>query len=250
MRALAALLAALSAAAPAAAAPVLRASVEPARVSVGDPFTYVVEAEGVGAATIEADAGAFDAVAEPRVERDGDSVRVVQRLACLGAACVPETGPRAVALPAPRAGAATGAPAIVTVVPRLSAAAVRAERPAFRATTTAPDPPRAGPAVPALWAAAALLALAGATLLAAEVRARRRSRRCAAEAGDLRDRAVRLLRESALRPPPDRRRAADLARRVVGSGELAAAASRLAWSRPEPAPEDVEWLAARVESEP
>lgn len=247
MRALAAAAAALVLAAPAAAAPVVRASVDPPRVSVGDAFTYVVEVRGAGDAAVEADSGPFDAVAEPRVERDGDAVRVVQTLACLDAGCVPRAGDRRVELPAPRVGAAAGAPAAVTVAPRLPEAAVRAERPAFRKTTTPPPPPDAGLVEAILWATAGLLALAAAALGAIELRRRRRSHRRAVHEADELGRAVRLLRESARRPPADRRRAAELARRVVGRGELAATASRVAWGRPEPAEQDAEELADRVE---
>jgi hypothetical protein len=66
------------------------------------------------------------------------------------------------------------------------------------------------------------------------------------------ERALRLLRESARRPGPDRRRAADYLAQTLEAGAalpLARDATRVAWSPPEPAPIDVESLAARAEAE-
>ena len=50
-------------------------------------------------------------------------------------------------------------------------------------------------------------------------------------------RALRLVRESAGRAPPDRRRALDHLAATLGDVPPAARATRLAWSRPEPEPE-------------
>ena len=65
-------------------------------------------------------------------------------------------------------------------------------------------------------------------------------------------RAVRLVRESAGRPEPDRRRAADLLARVAGTRDrsgLAAEARRIAWAPPDPTADTVEELAAHAARE-
>jgi hypothetical protein len=66
------------------------------------------------------------------------------------------------------------------------------------------------------------------------------------------ERALRLLRESAGRPAPDRRRAADYAGRAAaaerGGAQLSDDASRVAWSPPDPEPTDVGALAERIET--
>ena len=118
---------------------------------------------------------------------------------------------------------------------------------------------RACPARPTAFApsiAEALLALLGIGLLAvgaivltAPLRRSRADARRAVHV-DQRERAVRLLRESATRDADDRRRAASLASRVVGEPELARTAAGVAWSRPEPGPPDATTLADRVEHSP
>jgi hypothetical protein len=63
--------------------------------------------------------------------------------------------------------------------------------------------------------------------------------------------ALRLLRESAGRPVPDRRRAADYAGRAAaarGGTQVADEASRIAWAPPDPEPADVGALAEHIES--
>ena len=80
---------------------------------------------------------------------------------------------------------------------------------------------------------------------------RRRVRVQRQAAGDPLERALRLLRESVRRSAPDRRVAADLAARELSAldgGALSDDATRLAWSSPDPAPADVESLAARAET--
>jgi hypothetical protein len=65
------------------------------------------------------------------------------------------------------------------------------------------------------------------------------------------ERALRLLRESAGRPVPDRRRAADYAGRAaaaLGGAQVAGEASRIAWAPPDPEPADVGALAEHIES--
>jgi hypothetical protein len=93
-----------------------------------------------------------------------------------------------------------------------------------------------------------LLAI-GAIVLTAPLRRSRADERRAVRV-DQRERAVRLLRESATRDAGDRRRAASLASRIVGEPELAQSAAGIAWSRPEPGPPDATTLADRVEHAP
>ena len=80
---------------------------------------------------------------------------------------------------------------------------------------------------------------------------RRRDDRCrrVAAPGGLAH-ALRLLRESARRPVPDRRRAADYVARAAArrGSDSAADAIRLAWSAPDPQPPEVAALADRVEA--
>jgi hypothetical protein len=113
----------------------------------------------------------------------------------------------------------------------------------------APGRPRLG-IVAVLFGAAATALLAGALALGAW--AVRRERRDVKETTRVLsfDEAVRLLRESQGRPAPDRRRAADFAGRAGawrGEGAIAADAARIAWSPPDPDPEDVGALAERLE---
>jgi hypothetical protein len=102
-----------------------------------------------------------------------------------------------------------------------------------------------GAAAVGAFAAAAVLALAAIALLAGALR---RPTRLAAGAAGLPglEVALRLLRQSAARPVPDRRRAADLVGRLVRGG-CAADAERVAWSAPPPAAADVEALADRID---
>jgi hypothetical protein len=108
---------------------------------------------------------------------------------------------------------------------------VVATRPAYRAPEALP--PAAGPsrAPTLLFAAAALVALLGAVLA---ITSRRRAQ--ADPAVDLLERALRLVRESTNRQPPDRRRALDNLAATLGDAPPADRATRLAWARPEPDP--------------
>ena len=83
-----------------------------------------------------------------------------------------------------------------------------------------------------LFAAAALLALVAAALVAVELR-----RRADDAPVDRLRRALRLVRESASRPPRDRRRALDHLAATLGDVPPAERATRLAWARPEPEPD-------------
>lgn len=223
------------------------ARAEPTRVSLGTPFTYIVEATfddpaATAHARIVGPPGAFDPIGRARVEHSGRTVRLTQRLACLGLGCVAGAGRRRVALPMPRVilsggRVVAGRPLAVTVVPRVPAAAVAARTPVYRRQTELPPPDfrtnaRAVGVVAATVAVALLVASAAIVLV--ELRRRRRPR--AAETDEL-VRAARLVRESAKRASSDRRRAAGLLGRVArGDVEpgLAAAADRTAWSRSEP----------------
>jgi hypothetical protein len=257
--ALVTIVAALAVAGPSAAATAsVRAWTEPARPFFGDRFAYlvevVVEEERADAVRIDAGTGPFTALGEARTTRttaDGAArIRVTQALGCLSAACAPRAGPRAVALPPVRVTGAQGiAPsvrAVVRVRPRVAAAAVRAERPAFRSPTTLEATTTNAPA----WAlttvslGVALLAVLAPALLALSRRRRRGARRGPV---DQVARAIRLLRESVVRLPPDRRRAASLAARVVTEPGLAEDAARVAWSRPLPDEIVPTELAERIE---
>jgi hypothetical protein len=265
MRVAAAVLVAAAVWAPAAAAaaPSILASVDHPRPRFGDPFTYVVEASSAPAdALVIADPGPFTRLEAPVTRRSGSAVVVTQRLACLDAGCVPSNRPRSVSLPRPvlRVGGtlSTAEPVVVSVVPRVPRNAVRADRPEYRATT-APGSPTArfglrSASILLGTAGVGLLAL-GVVLVAVGVAARRRRRRSAA-LPDPFALAARLLRQSAGRPPPDRRRAASLLSRLAARETAAAGAAlagesdRVAWSRPEPRPEDAEVLADRAEALP
>lgn len=219
---------------------VVQASVHPAQVGIGDTFQYVVVAKGLSGAQarVVADPGPFELARPSSVHRDGDTVRVVQTLVCVDRSCAPGDTARRVTLPAPRAGSTVGAAQAVTVVPRVPAQAVAAPRAVYREQTQVPGSAAPFVAVAVvLVIAAVLLALTGAALLAV----RRRPEADARGPLGLAD-ALRLLRESAARPVPDRRRASDLVARLAGSAE----ATELAWAPPPPEPSDVERLAERV----
>jgi hypothetical protein len=253
-------------AAPAAAAPVaVHARVTPPSVFFGDAFTYTVEAEVDGSQVdpgdvqVIADTGVFTLLGESTTSRTrgaGGSVvvRLSQHLACLDAACVPSGSTRRVWLPPPRALGPLGlqirgSQVLVGVAQRVPTAAVRARTAEFRRETAIPS---AGTRVPAsdvelaLWLASAALGMLAAAVGALELR--RRAQR--AQTSDRMARAVRLLRESALRPVEDRRRAADLVARELaerGAAPLSGSATELAWSAHQPAEGDALSFADKVE---
>jgi hypothetical protein len=243
------------------AAPTIRASIAPTTVHVGDPFRYTVVARVPGRAganvRVVADSGAFVQIAGPAVSRTSDSgatvVTVTETLVCLDLGCVSGATARHVVLPAPQVFTGStrfgGPRTTVTVTPRVTAHAVAAGRAAYLRDTSAPTlTPRLRLAVAAVIAIALALALSGAAVafVLAEVRRRKtlelNVRRSPFDLGI----ALRLLRESAKRPEPDRRRAADLVARLA-SPEVVDEATRVAWARPAPGPGDVESLAADVE---
>jgi hypothetical protein len=251
-------------AASAAAAPVtMRAEVAPRSVSFGDAFTYVVEARVDGgqidpdAVEVIADTGAFTSLGSTASRSRGRGglvvLRLSQRLACLGAGCVPSDGARTVRLPPPSVFTGPteirGVPPTVEVTPRVPAAAVRARNAEFRRQTEIPargTPVSADVLEVVLWVAAGTLVVLAAALCALELRRRTRQ----ARAADRMARALRLLRESALRPADDRRRAADLVARELaarGATPLSGDATELAWSPREPGVSEARSFADDVE---
>ena len=243
---------------PAAAAEgvVVHATVDQDLVRLGDPFRYVVEVQGPSEMTVFADAGPFAVLSPPVRSRSdgGRTVRIEQRLICLDRGCAPDKTSRRVALPPVRvrSGAvqAVATPATITLAPRVPESEVKASRARYRFDDAVPA---AG--TPSRWALVALVLLAlvcvaAATLLVLPGAIRRRTRSRERFRGGL-EHALRLLRESARRPVPDRRRAADYAARAARArgGEVAVdEATRVAWSRPDPQPPEVTALADRLET--
>ena len=242
-------------------APSIRAGVSSSETSVGRPFDYVVSAtldseDDARRARLVAPIGAFEAVGPSTQVREGREVRLTQRLACLGPGCVPRRDARVVPLPAARVavdGRTTSAQATsISIVPRVPEAVVASRSPKYLRQTDIPAPGfSVRPDVLAAFAAglALVLVLAAVAIVVTGLRGRRRD---AAVDADAYDRAVRLLRESAGRTSPDRRRAAGLLGRVArtrsGDG-LASSADHVAWSRPQPDAASVGGLADRAESE-
>ena len=228
-----------------ATAPTIDAGVDQATPRFGDSFSYdvtaTVDGSLIGSARIANDVAPFTRLG-PTVERRSVSdgvgrIAVTETIACLSAACL-EGNRGGVALPRARVsagGEVAVAPRVeVTVGSRVSPAAVKASAPVFRRPESMPSPAyRVSPSVAAI-------------VLTAPLRRSRADRRRAIDV-DQRERAVRLLRESATRDADDRRRAANLVSRVVGEPELARTAAGVAWSRPEPGPPDATTLADRVE---
>ena len=233
----------------------------PRSVRFADAFDYVVVAT-VPAATaatarLTADVGPFSVVESTPLQRTrrGDAVvlRLARRLACVQEGCVGNDRTARTVLPGPllesASGAVRGRPTVVAVEGRVPPFSVRRPTPdAFRADTAVPPLDGRSPTTAmTVLAAIALLSLVSA--VAAVVVATRRRRRADVDALA---RAVRLVRESAGRPEPDRRRAADLLARVAGTrdrGGLAAEARRIAWAPPDPTADTVEKLAAHAARE-
>jgi hypothetical protein len=233
--------------------PSVRVSVGSPTVGVGDPFDYVVEARGAAPVRVTADLGPFSAVAAPRVARSdsggAEVVRLAQRLICVDRGCAPGGSPRRVLLPEVHVTAGDGRAsgrAAVTLVPRVPAKVVAAEKAQYRKQLDVPaaSPPLAAGALAALFVAAAIVFV----LLAAwiVVRGRRRGQVRGRRVLGLAD-ALRLLRESAGRPAADRRRAADFAGRLAP--DVHTEAMRVAWAPPDPDADDVAALADRIEAE-
>jgi hypothetical protein len=238
---------------------VVHATVDRQRVGLGEPFVYTVDVKGPAGLTVFADVSPFVAAAPPKRSQaeGGTVVQIEQRLICLDRACAPNKISRTVALPRVRVTGAgshsvVSAPATITVVPHVPESAVTAARARYRID----DHVRAAGAP---WGAAvAILAALAVACLVAAVLLLVRSRRPAATTSSVSRSApggiayaLRLLRESARRPVPDRRRAADYVARTVGEdGPRSAAedARRLAWAAPDPQPPEIVALADRVET--
>jgi hypothetical protein len=248
--------------APGAGAATVRATLDHQTVGLGDPFRYTVEARAAsGTLRVIADTGPFAIVAAPKTSRartDGMTiVRVEQTLVCLDRGCVPGAKPRTVLLPAARAitasGSAVARAASITLTPRVPASAVAASRAVYRRQVDVPPPSTPvslGAAAVLFGAVAAVLGALAALLVWRGVRRRGPLPVQGRVAAGL-ERALRLLRESAGRPVPDRRRAADyagLAAAARGGAQVAGEASRIAWAPPDPEPADVGALAEHIES--
>ena len=234
MRLLAVVIASL-ALAPAASA--LTMSATPARIAFGDPVVVTATDDG----PVDLDLGAWTALAAPETTTRGGITTVNQRVLCLAEACVPNAGERSVQLPVASAGGARTS-AQILVAPRVAPDAVTAAKALYRRDTSVAPPQRHGVLVGALALAAAALVVFAALLL---VPRRRREAGRERTQQDALARALRLLRESAARPAPDRRRAADLVGRIAPG--VAEPARGIAWARPDPRAEDVEELVGRVE---
>ena len=235
----------------------------------GDPFELratvrVPDAAGGAAVRAFLDPTPFSPLGPARVTsraQDGAAlITIVQRVACLSAGCVPDAPKlRVVAAGrvSVRAGGkvtpAVGPAARIEVEGRVPAALAKEQAGGYRRVTAVPRP--TWPIGPGLLAAllglGAAAALAGAgALLWPDARRRLLARAAAPGDTDPFRRGLRLLRESAQRPGPDRRRAADLVARLAGErggDEVAGGATRLAWGRPEPAPEAALALADEAE---
>lgn len=261
-----ALLPAPALAASPAAAPSATLVATPATVRFGDALVLRAEVRvpGGGDAVVLLDAAPLTALGPAATARRSEGgqavVTVTQRVACLSAACVGARASRLV-----RAGRvsvrADGATRTVAVEPvrlvvtgRVDLALARRPDGGYRIDTAVPRPTPPidpGTLLAVLVAVAAVAVLGALALLWPDVR-RRRARAVEPVDVDAFARAVRLLRESAGRAAPDRRRAADLVARIARGGRDAQGrtASAIAWSRPEPAPADALGLADALERAP
>jgi hypothetical protein len=262
VRAIAAALVAFVVAAPAAAAavPEVHATLDRRSAGLGDPIRYTVEARARTSGTLRviADTGPFAVVSAPKTTRSRSGgvavVRIEQTMICVDRGCAPGAKPRTVSLPPARASsdgasAVARAPAI-TIAPRVPASVVAASRAAYRGQTgvlpaTTSVPPAA---LAAVLAAAAVALVAFALLLVARELRRRQVHGVDGPSVGRLELALRLLRESAGRPAPDRRRAADFAGRAAALPEVAEDATYVAWAPPDPEPADVGALAERIET--
>jgi len=234
----------------------------PRTIGFGDAFDYVVEAtvpsSAANTAELTAAVDPFTVLdAEPiERERRGELtiIRLAQRLACLDEGCVGRARSQRIALPAPvvvvGSRSLEGRGAAITVRGRIAPSPAPPGPPdpdLFQADTTIPPATSTSPTT-VFWAlmTAAVVALLTALLLVTGTR-----RRTVASDDPL-ARAIRLVRESAGRPEPDRRRAADLLARTAlerDRAPLAADARRIAWAPAAPAARTVEDLAASATRE-
>lgn len=248
------------------------ASLQPSRALFADRIaavaTVVVDRAAIDPADVRAVAafGPLDTLSGPVVERSNRGgltvVRFRWEVACLSQECVPSAAAQPVAMPplrvtaqrrgGGRVGSVVRWPAL-SIVGRATARDVAAATPPFRLETQLPPPSyRAAPATLATVLDAVAVASVLAVLLLAtrEIshRRRRREEERLALLSPL-ERALVLLREAVQRGPGDRRRALNLLARVLGGpgSRLGGAASELAWSPPEPSPEQIESVVGEVE---
>ena len=234
----------------------------PRTIGFGDAFDYVVEAtvpaSDAETAELTAGVGPFTVLDAKPIERErrGDAtvIRLVRRLACMDEGCVGRARSQHIVLPAPvvvvgsRSRAGTGA--AITVRGRIALPPPSPGPPdpdLFQADTTIPPATGRSPTT-VFWA----LATAAVVLLLAALLLVAGTRRRTVASDDPLARAIRLVRESAGRPEPDRRRAADLLARTAlerDRAPLAADARRIAWAPAAPAARTVEDLAASATRE-
>lgn len=253
----------LTAPAAAAAAPLTVSVSAPAHVTFGDTFQISVrvlfDEKLVDGSSIRVDAttGLLTALAPPELRRVPGGLSQTQTVACLDAPCLSlrGNGAQSVVLPGVRVRARTrtgqtvsavGAPSQLSVRSRLTASAARARPPTYVRQTSLPVPRlRIDPNVlAAILLAGAMLLLGVAAAVALGRRPQLDPRAVFGAPEAPLERALRLVRASLRRPPPDRRRALDLLATALEAGRdrTTADATRLAWSAPEPTPGSVEPL--------
>jgi hypothetical protein len=248
----------------AAAAPLtVRTTFDDDTVQFGDvvrAHVAVVAAEGASARSIRVteDLAPLAPISPLQVSRHGNVVELTRSFVCLAAACVSDRGDATPKLAPVQVAARIGgrlvraakAWPLLHVRGRVASSDAARASPPFRASLEPPAPSYAVAPQTLAWlldGAAIALALGALALVALLVRGRASRRR--APAADELVRAVRLAREAEARPVPDRRRAAGLLARVLRSRDehLAAAATEVAWARPQPEPDALEQLAGDAE---
>jgi hypothetical protein len=183
-------------------------------------------------------------------------VTAVIPVSCLSSACIARRGAARVGLPVVRVSAlardgrmvrASAAWPTLAVGGRVSASDLAASSPPFEADLAPPAATyRIAPATLAtlldlLASLCALIAIGLAgwqVILLLERPGRQRSAL---------ERALRLTREAERRPAPDRRRALALLARALGRDQRSELIGRLAWSEPQPEPEQLEELVCDIE---
>jgi hypothetical protein len=244
---------------PATAAPlVVRTSLSPSEARFGDVVAATVavtpdSAVDPGSIAVRPGLAPYGALGAPTRTTSGGTVTFRYDVSCLAQACVP---PRTVRLAPARITAATRAgesleqvaawPAL-EAVSRVSKAAVDGVEWRQQLAPAAPSyRVRPGVLAALLVGAAALLVAGAVALVAVELRRRRRAIALADPRRPL-ERALALLRESAGRPPADRRKALSLVSHEVPAAEREA--TQLAWSRRPPDAGSVGALADELEQE-
>ena len=238
----------------------VRAAFDPPVLGFGDPVTarivVLLDREAVRPQTLRVVDGlapltALDAPVTTRTASGRlETVTITQRLSCLSAPCIGRT----LTFPPVRV-TVSGRDVTTRWRPlqmrgRVDAADLAAASPPFVADTDPGTPTYAvSPSAAAivLDVVAALAAAGAVALLARQLLARRRRRPRPRAGGDL-ARALRLVRESERRDVPDRRRALGLLARLLDDG-LGRSASELAWSQPQPEPEELDEIVRLVEGE-